>query len=187
MLRALALALGLAMSGPSGAATPFPLDMGGAFDLVDQNGQRRTQADPDGHMQLLFFGFANCQNICSAALPLMAQVAEDLQAAGHGVTPMMITIDPSRDTVDAIGAPLERHHPDFVGLTGSEAALKEAYAAFNVSFEPLFMDPEHGWVFAHTGFIFVLDGAGDLLTLLPPAMAPEQMTGILKGYLTPGG
>lgn len=39
------------------AGTPLPFDLGGSYSLTDQYGAPpRTQADPDGHAQLLVFG-----------------------------------------------------------------------------------------------------------------------------------
>ena len=174
--------LALSLAGAVSAETPFPADIGGPFTLTNQHGETRTEADPDGHMQLVFFGYANCLNICSAALPLMGQVADALEQDGHAVTPVMITIDPVQDTVDTMDAPLRQHHPEFIGLTGTKDALSVAYEAFNVSFEPLFEDPEYGWIYSHTGFIHVLDGNGELLTLLPPILDADQMTQIVREY-----
>ncbi len=180
MLRAALLSLALAA--PASAQSPFPADIGGPYTLVDQHGQTRTEADPDGKLQLVFFGYANCLNICSAAMPLMAEVTDALRADGTGVTPVLITIAPDQDTVETMDAPLAEIHPDFIGLTGSEQALAGAYDAFNVTFEKLFEDPEHGWIYAHTGFVHLLDGEGKLLTLLPPVLNGEQMSDIVRSY-----
>ncbi|MEP4198585.1 MAG: SCO family protein [Aliishimia sp.] len=166
------------------ADTPFPADIGGPFQLIDQHEALRTEVDPKGQAQLVFFGYANCLNICSAALPLMAQVTDAMALEGHGVTPILITIAPDQDTVDTMDAPLAELHPEFVGLTGDEYALSVAYDAFNVKFEPLFEDPEYGWIYSHTGFVHLLDGEGELLTLLPPILNAEQMTGIVRKYLS---
>lgn len=182
--RACAASLALAMAGSSALAqSPFPVDIGGPFALVDQHGQVRTQVDPEGKAQLLFFGYANCLNICSAALPLMAQVVDDLAADGIAVTPVMITVAPEQDRVETMGAPLADIHDDFVGLTGDAAALSAAYAAFSVEVEPLFEDPEYGWVYSHGSFVHLLDAEGQLLTLLPPVLDVVQATRIAKSYL----
>ena len=182
----LALLLGVTLSPGATLAqppSPFPVELGGEYTLIDQHGQTRTQADPRGNLQLVFFGYANCLNICSAALPLMAEVTDALAADGHGVTPVMITIDPVQDTVDTMDAPLAALHPDFIGLTGTPDALAQAYDAFNVEFEPLFEDPEHGWIYSHTGFVHVADANGKVLTLLPPILNAEQMTSIVRRYV----
>ncbi|MEM0946398.1 MAG: SCO family protein [Pseudomonadota bacterium] len=169
------------------SAPPLPFDVGGAFELTDQTGATRTEADPDGLPQLLFFGYANCQQICSAALPLMADTADDLAEIGIDLRLVMVTVDPARDTVDGIGPPLAAIRPGFVGLTGSDAALQVAYDAFNVEKEELFHDPEYGPVFAHGSFIYLLDGAGEVLTLLPPILPPEEVARIVTKHLDATG
>lgn len=184
LLRALCAAL--LLGGPALANEPFPLALGGAFELVDQHGQTRTQADPQGRAQLVFFGYINCPDICTAALPLMAEITDALAEDGIAVTPVMITISPDRDTVESMGAPLAAIHPDYVGLTGDEAALTAVYDAFGVEITPIFQDPEHGWIYAHGSFIHLLDGEGELLTLIPPILGAEQAAGIALGYLGEG-
>ena len=184
MIRALTVALCFGAM-PAAGQSPFPVDIGGPYTLTDQYGQIRTQADPDGKAQLLFFGYANCLNICSAALPLMAQVVDALAEDGIAVTPVMITVAPDQDSVDTMGAPLAAHHADFIGLTGSAEALQTAYDAFHVEVEPLFQDPEHGWVYSHGSFVHLLDGEGALLTLLPPVLDVDQAAAIAARYLEP--
>lgn len=157
--------------------------IGGAFTLIDQTGAERTERDPDGLHQLVFFGYANCQEICSAALPLMASTVEIVAAQGGDLRPVMITVDPERDTPEALAEALAVHHTDFVGLTGSTAALQVAYDAYQVEFEELFVDPFYGTVFSHGSFIYLLDGEGTILTLLPPVLGPEMMAQIIGGYL----
>ncbi len=182
LLAALAGGMAAAQSAP-----PLPFDVGGSFELTDQTGAPRTEADPDGLPQLLFFGYANCQQICSAALPLMADTADDLAGEGIDLRLVMITVDPARDTVDDIGAPLSAIRPGFVGLTGSDDALQVAYDAFNVEKEELFYDPEYGPVFSHGSFIYLLDGNGEVLTLLPPILPPEEVARIVARRLNVAG
>ncbi|MEM6619801.1 MAG: SCO family protein [Pseudomonadota bacterium] len=180
---ALVALVATAPAGQSQASDPLPLNLGGAYALTDHTGARRTQADPAARAQLLFFGYANCQEICSAALPLMGQAVEDLAAQGLAVTPVMITVDPARDTVAAMGPKLRLHHPDFIGLTGDPAQLKAAYDAFQIDIEEVFFDPEFGPVYAHGSFLYLLDGDGRFLTLIPPILAPKEVARIVAGYL----
>lgn len=166
----------------AGPVTPLPWQVGGPFRLTDHTGASRGQADPDGRMQLLFFGYANCPGICSAALPMMAHAAELLQARGIATRPVMITIDPTLDTLDSLGPALAKHSEDFVGLTGAPEDLNVAYDAFQISFEKIMDDPDYGPIYAHGSHIYLLDGAGEVLTLLPPILPPEQLAGIVARY-----
>ena len=168
---------------PAVAESPFPLAIGGPYDLTNQYGDAHSEVDPDGRAQLVFFGFANCEQICSAALPMMADIVDLVGEAGHEVTPVMITVDPARDTVADIGPPLTYFHDDFIGLTGTPEELQVAYDAFNVEVELLFTDPFEGDIFAHGSFIYLLDKDGALLTLIPPVVSNDQARDIVLPYL----
>jgi protein SCO1 len=185
MLRALVLAALLGVASPALATGNLPIKVGGAFELVDQNGRPRTQIDPDGRAQLLFFGYINCPGICPTALPTMADAVDILAQQGLAVRPVMITVDPSRDTVENMGLPMARLHPDFVGLTGSEDALAQAYKAFSVEKRLELIDPEIGAIYSHATFVYLLDAQGKVLTLLPPILTGERVASIVQGYISP--
>lgn len=115
----------------------------------------------------------------------MADVANKLDAQGHKITPVMITIAPDQDSVETMGEPLAKWHPDFIGLMGDADALQEAYKAFSVEIKPLFEDPEYGWIYAHGSFIHLLGGEGEILTLIPPTLGTDQVVSIIAKYLGP--
>ena len=70
--------------------------VGGPIDLVDSNGARVTQADFAGEPAVIYFGFTHCPDICPTS---MYAVAEALaQPGGYDVQPILITVDPERDT-----------------------------------------------------------------------------------------
>lgn len=175
----LALALSVGAATAQGA---LPFDLGGSFTLIDQDGQVRTEKDPNGHFQLLFFGYANCQEICSAALPLIGTVVDDLRLEGHEINPVMITVDPARDTVETLSTSMDIYHDDFIGLTGTDEQLQVAYDAYQIDVEEVFFDPEYGPVYAHGSFIYLLNGDGELLTVLPPILDPTHLAGIVRNY-----
>lgn len=161
---------------------PLPFDLGGDFTLTDQHGATRRQADPAGHLQLLFFGYAQCQEICSVALPQMAELTTQLAKTGVAITPVLITVDPLRDTPAAMGPALEKLHPDFIGLTGDDAALADVYKLFSIESALVFDDPASGPVYAHGSFLYLLDAQGKFLTVLPPILSNDRMKEIIAGY-----
>jgi len=181
-----AILLMLFNASPLLAQSPLPFDVGGPFTLTNQHGERRTQSDPDGLPQLLFFGYANCPGICTAALPLMAEVTDSLAKQDITVRPVMITVDPARDTVETMAEPLVRHHPSFIGLTGDRDALGAAYAAFSVEHALAYEDPTYGPVYTHGSLIYLMDANGKVLTLIPPVMDTNHAAQTALKYLTPG-
>ncbi|MEM9794862.1 MAG: SCO family protein [Pseudomonadota bacterium] len=163
--------------------TLFPSNFGGAYALTDHHGVKRTEVDPDGNLQLIFFGYANCEAICTVALPIMSEMTAALDAQGIATTPLVITVDPERDTVENMGPALADYAPGLTGLTGSEAELAAVRELFHVERTALFEEPlGGGTVYAHGSHIFVMDGQGDFLTLLPPVLSTERMVEIVAGY-----
>lgn len=175
-----------APAGDLSSQAPLPFALGGPFLLSDQHGTSRSEVDPDGRAQLLFFGYAACEQICSVALPAMADAVDRMAARGIRITPVMITIDPEADTEDVMRTRLAKVHPDFIGLTGQPAALERAYSAFGIERKRLFADQSGNDVFAHGSFIYLLDAEGRFLTLFPPILTPERIAEIVSSHLGNG-
>jgi protein SCO1/2 len=177
------LLLALAVAPMFANAQSLPFLVGGDYVLTNQNGDKHTQVDPDGRAQLLFFGYANCLQICSSVLPQMADITDELSADGHAIRPIMITVDPTVDTTNTLGPALTAYHDDFIGLTGTETELQVAYDAFSIEKEFLFDDPEYGPVYAHGSFMYLLDGDGNTLTLIPPVLSDAEIISIIAKYI----
>ncbi len=165
------------------SATGFTEHIGGPFSLVDQTGRTRTEINPDGLPQLVFFGYASCPGICSAVFPTLAALTDRLAASGIRITPVLITVDPVLDTPATLAAAAPKIHPDLVALTGAAEALASVRAAYQVDTELLFVSPEDGPIYSHGSFIYLLDARGNVLTLLPPILSPERMAEVVLGYL----
>jgi len=161
----------------------FPDVKGGDFTLTDHNGNTRTSKSPDGHYQLIFFGYANCRAICGVALPTMAAAVDLLKKEGKTVTPLLITVDPDRDTVDNMKEAIKHHHKSMIGLTGSEEELQVAYDAFSIEKSLVYEHPEYGPIYAHGSFIYLIDGEGNFKTLFPPILSSERISEVTKTYI----
>jgi len=182
-LAGLLVALALSVPAWAGAPAPFPVDIEARFDLVDQDGVRVSTEDRAGRPMAIFFGYANCEAICSVAMPSLAAALDALGADAELLDAYLVTVDPERDTPGAMGEKLARWHPRLRGLTGSEVALAEARAAFQVERTVVFKDPEGNPVYAHGSFIYLIGRDGRVATLLPPILAPERMAEIIRSYL----
>lgn len=162
----------------------FPKGVGGPYELIDQFGRARDQRDPDGRPQLVFFGYATCEAICSVAMPRVAEAVRLLEREAILATPVLITVDPGNDTPSAMRKSLPKTHPRYVGLTGSEAALAAARKAFQVEAKKVSETRDGAPIYAHGSFIYLMDGDGEFMTLMPPVLSAERMAEIVKGYLS---
>ncbi|MEP3274790.1 MAG: SCO family protein [Stappiaceae bacterium] len=162
----------------------FPDIKGGDYSLTDHNGLLRSSRDPEGQYQLLFFGYASCKAICSVALPRMAEAVDALKSKDFNVTPVLITVDPERDTVAAMKEAVKHIHPNLVGLTGTEEALAEAYKAFQVEKSLVYEHPTEGPIYAHGSFIYLLGPDGEFKTLFPPVLGSDRIAEVAVEYIS---
>jgi protein SCO1/2 len=104
------------------------------FVLTDTSGARfdfrnRTQ----GSVTLLFFGFTNCPDQCPMH---MANIGVALKKLPPGIADQVklvfVTTDPARDTPVKLRRWLDNFDEQFVGLTGTEAALDAVQRAAGV-------------------------------------------------------
>lgn len=168
----------------SSADLPFPVDFDAHFNLIDHHGTPRTETDFSGQYVLVFFGYVNCQSMCSTALKRVSLALEELDATGKRVQPVMITVDPERDTLEVMREKLPAMHPRLLGLTGSAEALEVAYRSYHVS-PPRYVgdDTDANAVFSHNSYLYLMSPSGDFLTLIPPILDPPKLAKVIAKYV----
>jgi protein SCO1/2 len=164
-------------------ALPFPIHIEPRFALIDQTGRAVTQGDFAGQPMAIFFGYASCEAICSVALPSLAAALDLLGPDGAQIAPILITVDPARDTAEAMSRRLPDYHPRLIGLTGSEAALRQARAVFQIEARQVAETAEGAPIYAHGSFIYLVGRDGVVKSVLPPILSPERIAELMRKYL----
>jgi protein SCO1/2 len=114
------------------------VDMTGAdyakdFALKDADGQPRTLRDFKGKVVVLFFGFAQCPDVCPTTMSEMAQVKQQLGKDADKLQVLFVTVDPERDTPAVMKAYMGAFDPSFVALIPTPdqlAAMAKDYKAY---------------------------------------------------------
>jgi protein SCO1/2 len=101
-------------------------------ELMGVDGETLRLGDRAGELQLLFFGYANCPDVCPLTMAKLAGVYEDL-GAPDDLQVLMVTVDPERDTPELLDRYVKRFHNEFVGLTGAPSQIATASARFFVA------------------------------------------------------
>ena len=117
--------------------------IGGPFELVDHKGRAVTEQDVIVEPSLIYFGYTFCPDVCPFDTVRNAEVIDLLAAQGLSATPIFISIDPERDTPEALDAYVENIHPKMVGLTGTEEQVKAASKAYRTYYKRHKGDPEY--------------------------------------------
>ncbi|MRX49823.1 SCO family protein [Paracoccus sp. S-4012] len=96
---------------------------GGPFTLTSETGERVTEAQVFDKPSLLYFGYTFCPDVCPMDAARNGVAVDVLADGGHDVRPVMITVDPKRDTPEVMRDFTDAMHPEMLGLTGSEEEI----------------------------------------------------------------
>jgi len=160
--------------------------IGGPFTLVDQNGKTVTDRDFRGKYMLIFFGFTHCPDICPAELQVMSAALDALGSKADEVVPVFVTLDPERDTPEAVGTYVKIFGKNFVGLTGSPTAIANAAKAYRVTYSKFEYKDKNGnyrYSIDHSALVYLMDKDGQYLTHFTYGTPASKMTETMRSYL----
>ena len=144
-----------------------------AFTLRNHRGELATERDTIIEPTLVYFGYTYCPDICPLDTTRNAETVDLLQADGHSVTPLFITIDPERDGVEEVVDYALAQHDKMIGMTGSEADVAEAIRNYDVFALRQDGDDEY-YAISHSAFTYlVLPDAGHMVTFTRDLTATE--------------
>ncbi len=95
------------------------------FSLIDQSGQNRTLADLKGKVWVADFIYTSCPDTCPLQTAQMAKLQKDLSEE-KGVRFVSISVDPERDTPEALSEYAKRYEADkerWFFLTGEKESI----------------------------------------------------------------
>ena len=158
--------------------------IGGPFSLVGGDGKPVTDRDFRGRYMLIFFGFTHCPDICPAELQVIAQALEQLGDKAKNVVPIFITLDPERDTPEAMANYVKSFGPNFVGLTGSPEAIAAAAKAYRVAYSQVENNNSAGdYSVDHSALVYLMDPEGRYVTHFSYGPSADQMAEKLEKSL----
>jgi protein SCO1/2 len=168
----LLLAIALAACGGAGPGKP-PLEgarIGGAFTLVDQDGRQVTERDFAGRYSIVYFGFANCPDVCPTDLAQIGQAMRLFEksspARAAKVQPIFISVDPERDTPERLKEYAAAFHPRLVALTGTPQQVADAAKAYAVYYSKVPAD-NGSYQMDHMRIPFLMGPDGKPIAMLP--------------------
>jgi protein SCO1/2 len=158
-----AIALGLLLPlAPGGAGAAVRI--GGPFELVDQHGVTRTDADYRGSYLLIYFGYTSCPDLCPTTLLKMADALDALAARAPAkaarVIPIFVSVDPDRDTPDLLRDYAASFDPRLVALTGTPRALAKVGRVYGAFFARGPADEAGDYALDHTSFVYLMGPDG---------------------------
>lgn len=143
------------------------------FRLTDSQGRPFTRQDLQGKPSLVFFGFTHCPDVCPTTLVKLAQVKKAAPVAGLQV--VLVTVDPQRDTPEAVGRYAHAFDPTFVGLTGDQAAIEKVTKAFGVAAVRVDL-PGGDYTMDHSAAVFLINSRAQIVGIFTPPFDTRKLT-----------
>ena len=138
----------------------------GEFTLTDHNGNQASLSDFRGKVVLLYFGYTFCPDVCPTTMNELAIAMEKLsQKDREQVQVLMVSVDPQRDTPEALANYLAHFDPTFLGLTGTEEEIAAAAGSFGIFYEKHDGTVNTGYLVDHTASVAALNKEGALRVL----------------------
>lgn len=160
------------------------LSVGGPFKLIGTDGQEVTEAALKGKYSVFFFGFTFCPDACPTALNTFTLMMEKLGPDADKVQPVFVSVDPARDTPEAMKQYLTSFDPRIMGLTGTPEAIAETARIFRVYYKK--NGEDEYYLMDHSTAIIVMDPDFHYAGVLNGAMPVDEMTTRLQDIMQKG-
>ncbi|MDE0945538.1 MAG: SCO family protein [Sphingobium sp.] len=162
---------GNASSGDSVQGELVGARIGAPFTLTDQDGKPARWEDYKGQYRLVYFGYTYCPDVCPVDLQRIMQAFAQFEKAAPEraaqVQPILISVDPQRDTPAVLKTYVAAFHPRLVGLTGTPEQIakvaKDFVVIYNKEGEPGMSD----YLVGHSRTPYLFDPDGKPVALVP--------------------
>src|SRR5215831_5117606 len=134
------------------------------FELTDAGGNQVRAVDLRGRWLLIFFGYTSCPDLCPTTLSEIAGALAQLGPLAARVQPVFVSIDPQRDTPQALRDYVQKFDARILPLCGNAEQLARAAASDGVVFYKVSGPTPDEYTFAHNAIVTLVGPEGGIVT-----------------------
>lgn len=188
----IAVTLVLVNRPPAGAAAEGQVvstgqaDIGGPFQLVDQEGRAVDESLLQGKWSLVFFGFTYCPDYCPTTLAALDATQARLGDRAKDLQIVFISVDPERDTPKALKDYLasDGFPEGVIGLTGTPEQVKAAANAYKAFYQKV--GEGEGYTMNHSLTVYLMGPDGRFRTAVAEELGPERSAAVIERAMAQG-
>jgi len=155
--------------------------LGGPFTLTATDGRAVTEQTYRGKWVLIYFGYTSYPDACPTALN-MGVAVDRFGADAATLQPVFITVNPKRDTREALAEYLKSFDPHIVVLTGTEEQIAAVVKEYRVFVE---VQPGGGgdYIVNHSSFYYLINPEGKFVRVIADDVSGEELAERLRHWM----
>ena len=170
---------------PSTNATFHATDISGAdfaatLNLTDHTGKPRSLADFHGKVIAVFFGYSHCPDVCPTTMTDLKNAMKILGSDAENVQVLFVTLDPERDTQQALASFVTAFDQRFIGLYGSQSEIATVTQTFKIFAAKVENSGRSGYTIDHSAGLYLYDRQGKLRLYADYGTKPEALAADMK-------
>lgn len=135
------------------------------FLLTDHEGSQVGPESLIGRPTMAFFGFTYCPDVCPTTLSDISGWLDDLGDEAERLNVIFISVDPERDTFEALAEYVAYFHPAIRGWTGPDEQISLAADGFRASYEKV-PTVDGDYTINHTSSVFLFNADGQFVSTI---------------------
>jgi protein SCO1/2 len=153
------------------------------FTINDQHGQPFQLSAQQGKVTLIYFGYTSCPDFCPTTMGDWKQVKQLLGADAANVRFVLLSVDPQRDTPEALKQYLDHFDPSFIGLRPSQEQLDQLSQEYGVGADAHTQHMDAADPRRHGTYTYGIDQSGRWRLLFSYDTDPQQIADDLRQLL----
>jgi protein SCO1 len=150
------------------------------IELENNSGELFSAKNFNQRWSLVFFGFTHCPDMCPLALQQLSALLKLLPQEQKGrVQVVFISLDPERDTREAMAVYTENFNSRIIGVRGAAAEIAKLSLFFLIDYTPS-ANSGSEYTLEHSGRIFIINPSAEYLGSFAPPQQVETMRADLK-------
>lgn len=161
-----------------------PPKLGGDFTLI-HNDQSWSLLKQKRRLNLLYFGYTSCPDVCPVALSVSSEAFNQLEAdKRENVQFIFINVDSAHVAPETVAEYASNFNSDFVGLGGNKSDIKKVLDLYGASFfEDRNSSSYLGYSISHTDRLFFLDEDGFVIDSISNPNSSELILKEIKEHI----
>lgn len=158
---------------------------GGPIAMPSTQGDFSLNQLGNDDIAIVSFGYTYCPDVCPMNQAVKRQALAQLSdAQRQRVVPIMITVDPERDTLPRMREYMQFFGEEFIGLVGSQAQLDEVAERYGVIWRRV-EAPESAMAYTidHSASLFLVNREGEILQRVLYSPTPHGLVSALEREL----